>query len=75
MKRNRLYALLFAVLTAIKLLMPYAPATLESGLSRLFGGSELTELAEALSRKIAGTESKDTVSAAELTETPEGGPA
>lgn len=75
MKRNRLYALLFAVLTAIKLFMPYAPATLESGLSRLFGGSELTELAEALSRKITGTESKDTVSAAELTETTEGGPA
>ncbi len=67
MKKKRLYALLFAILTAMKLLLPYVPKTQESGGVSFLLKSDLTELAEALCRKMTGEDNVVEASAQEQT--------
>lgn len=65
MKQKRFYGLLFAFITAIKLLVPYANELPERWGWKLFGKGNLTELAEVLCRRAVGIENGDIISASE----------
>ena len=54
MERDRVYAVLFVVLTILKLAAPGAPSAAESEVRKLFGAGKAMKIAETLGYGITG---------------------